>query len=216
MVTLEINARMTPKLATVLESVGPVWRQQLYSVGANALANEVKRHIRREAPRRHNTAYRLGGMPTNLLQKGANRVTVWHATDQGASVLVPIPGITRAFRDLTITPKEAQTLTIPIAGAAYGHRVRELTRMGWKVFRIPAKGAKAITAPGEHPRKYDQYKDLLAGTHGGKDVTFLYALKKQVVVRKDRTLLPSDEKVTEVINRAIARTIKRELERMAS
>lgn len=216
MVTLEINARMNPKLATVLESVGPVWRQQLYSVGANALANEVKRHIRHEAPRRHNTAYRLGGKPTNLLQKGASRVTVWNASDQGASVLVPIPGITRAFRDLTITPKEAQKLTIPIAGAAYGHRVRELKREGWKIFRIPAKGSKMITQPGEHPRKFDRYKDLLAGTHGDKNVTFLYALKKQVVVRKDRNLLPADEKVTEVINRAIARTIKRELERKAS
>jgi len=189
MIAFRIKAEINPRLAGILRDVGPGTCRALYSVGANALKMEVRAHLRREAARRHATARRLGATPTGHLEKGAARVTSRSSATQG-EVHVPIVGISRAFQDLTISPRHASALTIPVAAAAYGHRVRELERMGWNIFR-----------PKGH--------DVLMGTHSeGEEPTALYALKKQVVVRRERTLLPSDARVGEVINKALYKAIE--------
>ena len=130
------------------------------------------------------------------IQKGAARIAVWDQDDLHASVIVPISGIQRAFGDLTITAKKATALTIPVSGAAYGHRVRELRRMGWSVFR-----------PKGH--------DYLMGSHDGEAAQLLYVLRKKVIVRRDRTLLPSDDEIADSINRPTVRAVKAALERSA-
>lgn len=193
MVTLNITPRVHPKLRGMLSDLGPVWRRAILGVGANGLQIEVARHIRREATARHRTATRLGVRPTGHLAKGAARITS-HATASAAYVLVPIAGISRAFRDLVITPVNASALTIPVAAASYGHRVRELARMGWRIFR-----------PKGH--------DVLMGSRDGGEAQALYALRKRVVVRQDRTLLPSDEAVSSAINKACASYVRYELSR---
>ena len=193
MVTLNVTAHMHPKLAGMLTDLGPVWRRALYGVGATALRIEVARHIRRESSVRHSSADRWDARPTGHLEKGAARITS-HATADRATVRVPIAGITRAFRDLEIVPVKAKELTIPVSAAAYGHRVRELARMGWQIFR-----------PKGH--------DVLMGSRNGSEAEPLYALKKRVVVRQDRTLLPSDEAVSAAINKACAAYVKYELSR---
>ena len=193
MVTLDITARIHPKLRGMLSDLGPTWRRAILGVGATALSIEVRRHIRREAGRRHTTAARLGAQPTQHLSKGAARVT-YRASSTSASVLVPIAGISRAFHDLAITPVRASALTIPVSAAAYGHRVRELERLGWRIFR--PKG-----------------RDVLMGSRDGGEPEPLYALKKRVVVRQDRSLLPSDERVAEAINKACALYVQHELSR---
>ncbi len=193
MVTLDVTARMHPKLLGMLSDLGPVWRRAILGVGATALQIEVARHIRSESSVRHRWASRLDARPTGHLEKGAARVTS-HATADRATVRVPIAGIARAFRDLEIKPVNAKELTIPVSAAAYGHRVRELARMGWSIFR-----------PKGH--------DVLMGRRNGSEAEPLYALKKRVVVRQDRTLLPSDEAVSAAINKACAAYVKYELSR---
>ena len=193
MVTLNVTAHMHPKLAGMLTDLGPVWRRAILGVGATGLQIEVASHIRREASGRHRTASRLGARPTGHLEKGAARITS-HATADRATVRVPIAGIARAFRDLEIVPVKAKALTIPVSAAAYGHRVRELARMGWSIFR-----------PKGH--------DVLMGSRTGSEAEALYALKKRVVVRQDRTLLPSDEAISAAINKACAAYVKFELSR---
>ena len=196
MVTLNVTAHMHPKLAGMLTDLGPVWRRAILGVGATGLQIEVASHIRREASGRHRTASRLGARPTGHLEKGAARITS-HATADRATVRVPIAGIARAFRDLEIVPVKAKALTIPVSAAAYGHRVRELARMGWSIFR-----------PKGH--------DVLMGSRNGSAAEPLYALKKRVVVRQDRTLLPSDEAVSAAINKACAAYVKYELSRRSA
>ena len=196
MVTLNVTAHMHPKLAGMLTDLGPVWRRAILGVGATGLQIEVASHIRREASGRHRTASRLGVRPTGHLEKGAARITS-HATADRATVRVPIAGIARAFRDLEIVPVKAKALTIPVSAAAYGHRVRELARMGWSIFR-----------PKGH--------DVLMGSRNGSAAEPLYALKKRVVVRQDRTLLPSDEAVSAAINKACAAYVKYELSRRSA
>ena len=192
MVAFTVKAEMSPRLRSILAEIGPETRRALFSVGANALRLEVRRHVRREAGRRHSTARRLSeqsnftAQTTGHLEKGASRI-VSHSTENGAEVVVPIAGISRAFHDLVIRPRKAKSLTIPISGVSYGHRAAELERMGWNLFRLPKT-------------------DILAGERDG-EFRGLYALKKQVTVRKDRTLLPSDQTVSRTINMAIARRI---------
>lgn len=193
MVTLNVTAHMHPKLAGMLTDLGPVWRRAILGVGATGLQIEVASHIRREASVRHGWADRLSARTTGHLEKGAARITS-HATADRATVRVPIAGITRAFRDLEIVPVKAKELTIPISAAAYGHRVRELARMGWSIFR-----------PKGH--------DVLMGRRNGSEAETLYALKKRVVVRQDRTLLPSDEAISAAINKACAAYVQYELSR---
>lgn len=192
MVAFTVKAEMSQRLRSILAEIGPETRRALFSVGANALRLEVRRHVRREAGRRHSTARRLSeqsnftAQTTGHLERGAARI-VSHSTENGAEVIVPIAGISRAFHDLVIRPRKAKTLTIPISGVSYGHRAAELERMGWNLFRLPKT-------------------DILAGERDG-EFRGLYALKKQVTVRKDRTLLPSDQTVSRTINSAVARRI---------
>lgn len=181
---LQITATVHPKLREVITGAPTAYRRELYSVGANALRLGLQRYIRRQSVFRHGTANRLGGVATGHLMKGAARI-VSRSTEDYGTVLVPIAGITRAFADLKISPTKANALTIPIAGAAYGHRVRELERMGWSIFK--PKG-----------------KDYLMGSHDGEEARPLYALRKSVTVRKDRTLLPTDQQIAATINNAMA------------
>jgi hypothetical protein len=194
MVELSIKAKIHPKLLPILRDLGPLARRELFSIGGAALASTVRSYLRRTGASQHNTASRLGATPTGHILKGAARVTSFSTADS-AIVSVPIAGISRAFHDLTITAKKANNLTIPVAAASYGHRVRELKRMGWTVFT--PKG-----------------RDFIMGKQAGdKEPTLLYALKKQVVIRKDRSLLPSNAEVTKSINMAIGYSIEQHLRR---
>ena len=186
MVVFRVNSEISPRLVRILSDLAPETRRAILSVGANALRIEIRRHIRADVPRRHVTASGLGASPTGHLSKGAARITS-HSTGSRAEVSVPIAGITRAYRDLEIRPVRAKSLTIPIADVSYGHRARELARMGWRIFRLPKT-------------------DILAGSRNG-ETRALYALKKRVTVRQDRSLLPSDEKIRTTINDAMARRI---------
>lgn len=189
MLEISVKANINPRLRQILQEIGPMTRRELFSVGANGLRIAVRRHLRREGAIRHATAGRLGAEPTQHIIKGAARVTSF-SSEHGAVVSVPIAGITRAYRDLTILPVQAKALTIPIAAASYCHRVRELSRLGWNVFRPNGS-------------------DVLFGRRDGDETaTALYALKKSVVVRRDRTLLPDDETIADAINIPMIKSIQ--------
>ena len=197
MVELSIKATIHPRLLPILRDLGPLARRELFSVGGAALAMTVRSHLRRTGASRHNTASRLGATPTGHILKGAARVTSFSTSDS-AIVSVPIAGISRAFQNLTIRAQRANALTLPVAAASYGHRVREMARLGWTVFR---------------PRG----KDFLMGTReGDKDAKLLYVLRKQVTIKQDRSLLPSNAEVTKSINMAIGYSIEQHLRRSSS
>lgn len=188
---MTIGVHIPASLSRFLDAVKSAGRRNLFSAAANALKIEVQNHLRREATRRHQSAHRLGGTPTQHLVKGAARVT-FAADENHGEVVIPIAGMSRAFRDVTILPTRARALTLPVHGEAYGHRVSELRRLGWNIFR--PKG-----------------KDVLMGDHGDGKVVSLYALKKRVQQRQDRSLLPDDH----TINTTVARAMMREIQRTA-
>ena len=152
---------------------------------ADSLAETVRDHIRRAAGARHRTASRLG------------------ATREGRSavVTVPIPGITRAFGDLHIRPKNAKALTIPINAVSYGVRAPELADRGWSLFTLSSR-----QGPGA---------GILFGRKAGEASTVaLYLLRNSADIPQDRGLMPSDEEMGEAIAYGVTMAI--EAERFAS
>ena len=64
---LFVSARISPKLRGLLVEEPADYRKELFSVGGNALAEGLKRYIRRQADLRHDTARRLGARRLRLL-----------------------------------------------------------------------------------------------------------------------------------------------------
>lgn len=193
-----------PAMARWRDVMRPEFRRRLYAAIADKVENLVRRHILRIAPAHHIWANKLGATPTGHLTKGA-RLT--HSTSGAdyAEVIIPIPGISRAFKNLSITPKNAAALTIPIASQSYRQRAARMRQLGWTLFRPPAKGAHLTSRA---PRRYDSYQDLLLGSKDG-DAVPLYLLKKRVEQRQDRTLLPSDAEIGATAGTAITAVIDR-------
>lgn len=169
-----------------LDLVKPEGRRLLFSVAANAVRILVRNHLSRIAPRHHISAHRLGATPTGHIEKGA-RATHFTVSSDSAEVIIPIAGLSRAFRPLTITPRTANALTLPVSSHSYGKRVGELRANGWNIFR--PKG-----------------KDTLWGKlQDEDDAVPLYVLKKRVQLKQDRSLLPSDAELGGTASKAILR-----------
>ena len=188
MITISSNIPdVTVKLGKWASIVGGAGRQLIYSVAANAVAILTRRHISRLGSWKHILADRLGAQPTQFLQKAA-RATVHHATSEYGEVVIPAPGFSRAFHNIEIRPRDAQALTIPAAAESYGKRASVLAAYGWKIFR--PKG-----------------KRILMGSMNGDVAKVLYYLRSSVRQRQDRSLLPSDEEISETAGAAVLKYI---------
>ena len=177
-----IHPRNLGKWLDLVKSEG---RRQLFSVAANAVRILVRNHLSRIAPHHHISAHRLGATPTGHIKKGA-RATHFTASPDSAEVIIPIAGLSRAFRPLTITPRNAAALTLPVSPHAYGKRVGDLRTNGWNIFR-----------PKGH--------DILMGSLGDDEAVPLYVLHKRVQLKQDRSLLPSDAVLSGTASKAILR-----------
>lgn len=188
-----IHPRNLGKWLDLVKSEG---RRQLFSVAANAVRILVRNHLSRIAPRHHISAHRLGATPTGHIEKGA-RATHFTASSDYAEVIIPIAGLSRAFSSLTITPRTANALTLPVSSHSYGKRVGELRANGWNIFR--PKG-----------------KDTLWGKlQDEDDAVPLYVLKKRVQLKQDRSLLPSDAELGGTASKAMLDYIRRTTRRSA-
>lgn len=175
----------------VMRVLRPESRAAIYSSAGRAVMNQVQRHIRSYMRTKHTTAHMLGARPTGNYEKGAAAITM-SADSSGAEVRIPIPGLRRAWEDVTIRPGPGKrALTLPRAAIAYGRRVENVRALGWKVFR--PKGT-----------------DWLMGTKDGDETpTLLYVLVGGVVQRRDPSLLPSQGEIARTGLDAVLRQIQR-------
>ena len=187
-----IHPRNLGKWLDLVKSEG---RRQLFHAIADNVAELVRNHLSRIAPRHHISAHRLGATPTGHIEKGA-RATHFTASPDSADVIIPIPGLSRAFGPLTITPRNAAALTLPVSPHAYGKRVGDLRTNGWNIFR-----------PKGH--------DILMGSLGDDEAVPLYVLKRRVQLKQDRSLLPSDAELGGTAARAMLDYIRRTTRRNA-
>ena len=107
------------------------------------------------------------------VDKYPSKLTKGVCNDAVQEVDVNIAGANRALHDIHIKPKKGKYLTIPIHKMAYGKSARSF------------KNLFVVT------RKKDSKKFL--AKMSGKDIHFLYVLKKNVFQRKDSTYLPTDD-----------------------
>ena len=87
------------------------------------------------------------------------------------SVEIDVPGITRAYKDLTIRPKFRRYLAIPIHRSSYGKSPKDFSNL---IFIKKKSGSR-----------------LLAEKASG-GLTFMFALVDKVFQRRDSRLMPSD------------------------
>lgn len=181
------------KVGEFMRLLGPEGRRHLNGVGANALSERVKRHLRTVAPSRHRTAIALGAAPTGHIENAVAAVAP-HADAAGGEVVVPFAGASRAFRDIRLsapTPRGRRFYTVPKHRAAYGRTVAELRSRGWTVFR---PGRKRV---------------LLGYLRKGERPVVLYALAERVRIPRDPSLLPSPDEAARTVRDAMAAECRR-------
>ena len=186
-----VNVTITGNTAIprLIAALGPEGRRGLHAVAAEDLANWIQAHVRAYAMGKHGTARAFGARPTGHYEKGLAAIST-SATADGGSVTVPIPGIGRAWGDVTVRPKRSRALTVPLRGGGpeiYGRTVGELRALGWSFFAR---------------------KGVLFGTRGegGKRETrAMFVLKTLVVQKQDPSLLPSQD---EIAKRAATAKVK--------
>ena len=196
---MTIDVQISESLQRSMGALEPAGRRQLFSAAGNAVSKLINDHLKRIAPTRHGTAERLGATPTGHLE----RRTTFASDESSATVTIPIPGISRAFRSLVITPRKARSLTIPLNAISYGKRAGEVRRIGWTLFRPAAKGSHKNAQGG-----FSEYQDLLMGSKDGETMP-LYLLRKRATQGQDRTLLPSDAAISRTAADAMLAVIRK-------
>ena len=195
---MTINVEIPEGLRRWAGIVKPAGRRLLFSAVGNAVSKLINDHLKRIAPSRHKTADRLGATPTGHLEKR----TSFSSNESEAVVLIPIPGISRAFKDISIRPKNAPYLTLPMSSVSYGKRAATVRGLGYMIFRPAAKGSHK-TSEG----KFSEYQDILMGSKDGETIP-LYVLKKRVDQRQASTLLPTKAEIGNTAARSMIQTIK--------
>ncbi len=178
-VQVKIDDQATPYLSQVRKAVGkPVG---LHHRLAGRTERLVRDYIRVTGDSRHATAKRLGATPTLHYIRAAQTVQ-GKAVPTGVEVSLRGAIFARVDRDVRVTARAAKYLTIPATRYAYGRRAREIP--GLRFVKFPS-GAAALV------------RDTTGGgplsTTTRRATTVVYWLKKSVLLRKDRTLLPSDQ-----------------------
>ena len=158
----------------------------LRAAGSN-LAKCIRRHMRHLNASRHSPL--SGGKSSNHFSP--NKVLEPVVSEDAVTVAVAIPGITRAYHDIDIYPKEANALAIPLHESAYGISPRENNDRGtYQLFRIKKDGV-----PGNVLYRNGDDGELIA----------MYALTQHVHQVRDPSLMPTDKQLTdEALNGAAA------------
>ncbi len=190
--TLTIDVNQNAVLSDLLGLLSPKARKELHAVAAENLAHLIQLHLRQFVFSKHVTAQKLGAQPTRHYEKGTAAIST-HATASKGTVTIPIPGIQRAFHDVTITAKVAQALTLPVDALAYGRRVSEVKALGWQIFRPKDKASGTL-------------RDCLLGTKNG-ETKVLYVLKRVVRQPRDPSLLPAQEAMSQTAIDAMIRCV---------
>lgn len=168
--------------------------KQMSSVYRNAgerLARCIRQHMRMLAASRHGTSSKLGASPSNHFK--ASDVLEPVVTADGVTVSVTTPGISRAYHDIDIFPKEASALAIPLHASAYGFSPREINDRGtYKMFRIKKGGV-----PG----------NVLYRNEDGELIA-MYALTQHVHQVQDPSLMPTDKEMTDAAIEGVLVAVK--------
>lgn len=168
-INIELNYKELQKKLNLIASDQTA--RQMHEAIGRVILERVKDHLSIASVSRHKVADRLQSRPTRYLEYAAGRTEISDVSATSASITIKnTPGLSRAFEDLTITPKKAKSLTIPLHRISHGKRVADLRASGHKIFKAG---------------------NVLAEKQGKNGIRPLYALVRKVVVPKDEGLLPN-------------------------
>ena len=195
--TVEVEIQSNDVVKKLMAAFAPETRASMHALAADELAETIGAHIRRYAMTKHATARRFGAQPTGHYENGVGRIST-SADSAHGEVVIPIPGISRAWGPVEITPVRANRLTVPITPGGqtvYGKTVGELRALGWRFFQ----GQRGHEA-----------EDILFGYRGkGKEreVKAMFVLKTFVRLEQDASLLPTKEELSRKASNAIIREV---------
>jgi len=170
----------SPKLALLVAQLSGEKKVEVNRAMAISVRELTRRHLTRLSGERHATANKLGASPSGHLGQAVRAVEGAEITAQndGASFVINHAGLGRAFHDVTITPKNAKALTIPVAAIAYNRRAGQFNNLFvWKN-KTTGNAFLAMRDPS-----------------GAKDAKplLVYLLVRSVTQKQDRSLLPSND-----------------------
>lgn len=194
--------RLQQKLGTYISQ--PAMLQLNREIGIN-VRERTADHLARASVSRHKVADRLGARHTKFLEfapargqlrggsgynptygQAAPYTEVRDIAKDGVSVVIGnTPGLSRAFRPLTITPKNAKALTIPLHKISYAKRVADLRNEGHEIFR--PKGTNILA----------EEVSVGRGKKKRTELRPLYALIKRVTLPQDSGLLPTPNEIND-------------------
>lgn len=189
-------------LREIEDVLGPENRAELNTSAALAVREVTRGYLLEQAGQRHATADRLGATHSGHLEDAWRAVegSPIEADGSGATLVLNVPGLGRAFHDVTIVPKAAKALTLPVAALAYNRRAGEFGDQLY-VWQSRTTGNAFLAM-----RQADkQARPLL-----------LYLLVRSVTQEQDRTLLPSDEQWQEAADRAAIQWVNDKISEIAS
>lgn len=159
-------------------------QNQMRSIYINAgqrLARCIRQHMRHLNASRRSPLNESGKSNYFSPQKVLEPVV----SDSDVTVAVAIPGISRAYHDIDIYPKEANALAIPLHASAYGISPRENNDRGtYDLFRIKRKGS-------------NEKGNVLYRNGDDGELIPMYALTKHVHQVKDPSLMPTQKQMTD-------------------
>jgi|HubBroStandDraft_1064217.scaffolds.fasta_scaffold61716_3 hypothetical protein len=182
-ISLNIRDGLAPRMRAILDHLSGSRRVRLNRQMGRGVQNLCQRHVLSLAATRHATANKLGAAPTHFLAGAAAEAAqpqALRADESGATLTIVHPAIGRAGHEVKIRPTGGrQYLTIPISPEAYGQTLMQggNPRFPKAFFFASKKG------------------NLLYGVKTGRTIHPLYALKTEVHLKQDRTLLPSDREI---------------------
>lgn len=147
-------------------------RTELNAQLAETAKVNTRRWIRAAASSRHTMANELGATPTGYLEKRARDVDS-ESSKAVARVIVKGAIFARVSGPVTILPKRAKMLTIPIAKESYGKRASDFNNL---FFKTSKKSGKSFLV-----RKV------------GRRIQPLFMMVKSVTLPQDAGLLPGDK-----------------------
>lgn len=198
-VSVAIEYKPTPVLDRILAKMGPEGRKKLEAAGAESAAAATRSWLLKLAADRHATAQKLNARPTGIIRRVAVE-TKWEERDGSNYVVVPHPMFRRAFQDVTVEPRRAGALAIPMARDSYGRLPRTFGELFvWR--RNKGSGGKD-----------DKGAAFLARTKGkGKNqrLELLFLLYRgRLLQKQDPSLLPEPETMAQAALTGIARRLR--------
>lgn len=201
--SVDINDQVTPLLKQV---EGAVRTDRMNAEVGRSVVNRVQAHFFKLDQERPNA---LGGKRTHFYSSAAKSTQFTASADQ-AVVSINELGIRQRLEGGPIAPVRGKYLTIPAIAEAYGKRAREFSNL----HLIYRRGEPIALVEGQATTvKHGKKGYKATGAVGGK---VFFWLRKSVMQKADRGVLPSDEAISSTASQAATNFLMRLLKGGAS